>query len=77
MSNDPWLYVDDVYHGACIEVTETGTEAAAATVVVIKTRSAPGTFEMTLNRPFVVIVLHRPSGIPLFVGKVEAPAFYF
>ena len=74
MNNDPWLYVDDVLHGACMEMTEEGTEAAAATVVVMKTRSArPQTLEFFLHRPFVLIVLHRPSGIPLFIAKVQSP----
>jgi serine protease inhibitor len=39
MSFDPQLYVEDIYHGACMYVNEEGTEAAAATVVVVNTRS--------------------------------------
>ena len=78
MSVDPDLYVEDVHHSACMEVTEEGTEASAATVVEIRTRTArPRVYSLTFDRPFVVIVLHRPTGIPLFIGRVENPDFSF
>ncbi|KAL7542582.1 hypothetical protein ACHAXR_011911 [Thalassiosira sp. AJA248-18] len=77
MSSDRGLYVEDVHHGACMEVSEKGTEAAASTVVVIKTRSAPRVYGLTFNRPFVIVVFHRPTGIPLFIGRVEDPVFSF
>ena len=72
MSVDPLLYVDDVQHGACMEVSEEGTEAAASTVVVMMTRSRPrGVLELFFNRPFLVNIIHRPTGISIFMGKVE------
>jgi serpin B len=77
MSYDRDLYVEDVHHGACMEVNEEGTEAAAATVVVVKTRSKPRVIpvELTFDRPFVVVIFQRSSGIPLFMGRVEEPDF--
>eukprot|EP01083_Nonionella_stella_P144387 450734_1 len=70
-------FVSNVYHGALMEVSEEGTEAAAATVVVFKRKSIPRTFVLTFDRPFVVVVLHQPTGIPLFMGRVEQPDFFF
>eukprot|EP00804_Cyclotella_cryptica_P021675 CCRYP_018277-RA/>CCRYP_018277-RA protein AED:0.32 eAED:0.35 QI:0/0/0/1/0/0/3/0/664 len=77
MSYDKGLYVDDVHHGACMEVNEEGTEAAAATVVVVNTRSRPreDRVDLTFDRPFVVVIFQRSSGIPLFMGRVEDPNF--
>lgn len=71
MSDDPNVYIDDVFHGAAMEVTEEGTIATAATAAKMKTRSAPGLepVELTFNRPFVVSIIHRPSGIPVFIGR--------
>ncbi|KAL3805488.1 hypothetical protein ACHAWO_002998 [Cyclotella atomus] len=77
MSNDPNTYVDDIFHGAAMEVTEEGTVAAAATGAVMKTRSIVIPFELTFNRPFVVAIVHRSSGLPLFLGRVEKPELLF
>ncbi|KAL7474718.1 hypothetical protein ACHAW6_000680, partial [Cyclotella cf. meneghiniana] len=41
MSNDLGLTLDDVYHGASMEVTEEGTETAAASMAHMKQRSVP------------------------------------
>jgi serine protease inhibitor len=77
MSFDPLLYVDDIYHGACMDVNEEGTVAAAATVVVVNTRSQPRVtpFQLTFDRPFVVTIFHRTSGVPLFIARVMKPDF--
>ena len=77
MSYDRGLYVEDVHHGACMEVNEEGTEAAAATVVVFGRSSRPreDPVVLTFDRPFVVVIFQRSSGIPLFMGRVEDPDF--
>jgi serine protease inhibitor len=75
MTFDPYLYIKDVYHGACMEVTEEGTEAAAATVVIMLTRAMPRQFRLTFDRPFIVVVLHHRTGMPLFIGKIANPDF--
>jgi serpin B len=77
MTNDPRTFVDDIFHGAAMEVTEEGTVAAAATGVMMATRSLVIPLELTFNRPFVVAVVHRPSGLPLFLGRVEKPELMF
>ena len=76
MSTSLDLTVDDVLHGAVMEVTEVGTEAAAVTVIPMRTRSArqpPPPPQMILDRPFLVAIIHRTTGTPIFMGRVEEP----
>eukprot|EP00581_Thalassiosira_minuscula_P017698 CAMPEP_0183719186 /NCGR_PEP_ID=MMETSP0737-20130205/12242_1 /TAXON_ID=385413 /ORGANISM="Thalassiosira miniscula, Strain CCMP1093" /LENGTH=446 /DNA_ID=CAMNT_0025948897 /DNA_START=54 /DNA_END=1394 /DNA_ORIENTATION=+ len=78
MSNDSTLTVDDVLHGAVIEVTEQGTEGSGTTVVPMNRRSRPRPPpEMTFDHPFVVAVIHRETGTPVFIGRVEEPDLVF
>lgn len=71
------LFISRVLHKAFIEVNEKGTEAAAATAVVMAVTAAPAR-EIPFNpqfiadHPFLFLIKHRPSGLTLFVGKVES-----
>jgi len=76
MSTSLDLTVEDVLHGAVMEVTEVGTEAAAVTVVPIRTRSArqpPPPPQMIFDHAFLVAIIHRTTGTPIFMGRVEEP----
>ena len=76
MSADPRLRLSQVLHRAVIEVTEEGTEAAAATAAVMMTRSVqmrPPRF--VADRPFVLAIEDGQSGAPLFLGLVVSPHF--
>ncbi len=74
MTDDEPLWIDDVHHQATITVDEDGTEAAAATAVVMNTSSAAvDTHELVLDRPFLFVVHDVESGAPLFVGRVSDP----
>ena len=64
------LSIDDVYHKAFIAVDEAGTEAAAATAVVMK-RSLPP--ELRIDRPFIYLIRDTATGSILFVGQVLDP----
>jgi len=76
MSDDPMLYIDDVLHKAVMEVTEEGTEAAAATTAIMMTRSiSPPPLRVTFNRPFIMIVLHTETMTPLFMSRIDKPDF--
>lgn len=66
------LYVSDARHRAVIEVNEAGTEASAATAVVITTRSimpTPEPLRVTFDRPFLYWIYDQPTGVVLFVGR--------
>lgn len=58
-----------------IKVDESGTEASAATGIGISRTSAsvsrPATFHA--NKPFAFAIVHRRTGLPIFLGAVTAP----
>ncbi|MCD4706239.1 MAG: serpin family protein [Candidatus Sabulitectum sp.] len=69
------LYISEVLHKAFVKVDEEGTEAAAATAVVMNLLCMPETpLEMTINRPFVFIILDRTTGSIIFIGRVMDPS---
>ncbi|MFW6385002.1 MAG: serpin family protein, partial [Halodesulfurarchaeum sp.] len=64
------LWIDEVYHQAFVSVDEEGTEAAAATAVIME-ESAPATsFDLTFDRPFLFCIRDRPTDAVLFLGRV-------
>mmetsp|Transcript_19276 Transcript_19276/g.37486 ORF Transcript_19276/g.37486 Transcript_19276/m.37486 type:complete len:379 (-) Transcript_19276:304-1440(-) len=74
MSDDPDVHIDDVLHKAVIEVNEEGTVAAAATAAVMVTRSLPPPpIELSFDRPFLMLVVHAKTGMPVFVGRFIKP----
>ncbi|MCJ7738330.1 MAG: serpin family protein [Anaerolineae bacterium] len=76
MTGDRALSISDVLHKAFVLVDESGTEAAAATAVVMKELEiAPGEpVEMTLDRPFVFFIRDIETGSILFLGRVVDPS---
>lgn len=69
------LYITDVFHKAFVAVDEAGTEAAAATAVIIGIESAPVIdVELTVDRPFVFLIRDIETGSILFLGRVLNPA---
>ncbi|MBN2678573.1 MAG: serpin family protein [Anaerolineaceae bacterium] len=75
MDGERDLYIGDVLHKAFVAVDEAGTEAAAATVVIMKlTAMLPGdAIEFRVDRPFLFVIRDIPSGAILFVGRVMNP----
>jgi serpin B len=67
------LYISDAIHKAFVAVDEKGTEAAAATVVVMMTSLMPEGIELTIDRPFFFFIRDVPSGTILFLGRVVDP----
>ena len=66
------IWVDDVIHQAIIKVNEKGTEAAAATAIIIVTALVPVTV-IEINKPFIFIIRDRDTGVILFIGHVVDP----
>lgn len=80
-SQDPAqsLYIGKVLHQALVEVTEKGTEAAAATAVITvpppgpRPEMVPFTPVFRADRPFALVIRDRKSGSILFMGRVLNP----
>jgi serpin B len=70
------LLITDVFHKAFVSVDEEGTEAAAATAVVVGIESMPPVTdaELTLDRPFVYLIRDTETGAVLFLGRVVDPS---
>jgi serpin B len=59
-------------HKGFVEVNEEGTEAAAATGVVVGETSAPPAF--VADHPFLFLIRDNVTGSVLFVGRIVNPA---
>jgi serpin B len=69
------LYISAVIHKAFVAVDEKGTEAAAATAVIMEAASARmSDVTLTIDRPFIFLIRDIPTGQILFVGRVLNPA---
>ncbi|MBN1824939.1 MAG: serpin family protein [Candidatus Eisenbacteria bacterium] len=67
------IWIDEAYHKTFIAVDEKGTEAAAATAVVLVERGgAENVF--TADHPFLFLIRDRETGLILFCGRVIDPA---
>ena len=74
MTGNKDLFISDVIHKAFVSVDEAGTEAAAATAVIIELTAIPETpVEVTLDRPFIFLIRDIETGAILFVGRVMNP----
>jgi len=68
------LFVSDVVHKAFVAVDENGTEAAAATGVIIGTTSVdPDPVIFLVDRPFIFVIRDRETGTILFMGRILNP----
>ena len=68
------LFVTAVLHKAYVDVNEEGTEAAAATGVIVGTTSVPlQPAVFRADHPFLFFIRHRPTGTVLFMGRVAEP----
>jgi serpin B len=74
MTGNRALLISDVIHKAFVSVDEAGTEAAAATAVVMRESSSPiQQANVTVDRPFIFLIRDIKTGAVLFVGCVVDP----
>ena len=75
MTGNTDLFIKDVVHKAFVSVDEKGTEAAAASAVIMELKAAPGApVEMTVDLPFIFLIRDIQTGTVLFMGRVHNPA---
>ena len=74
MTGTKELFISAVVHKAFVDVNEEGTEAAAATAVVMQLQSySDPPPEFRADHPFLFLIRHNPSGSILFLGRVINP----
>lgn len=76
MTGAPDLIIAAVLHQAFVAVDEAGTEAAAATAVVMRLRGAlmeDPPLPVTVDRPFLFLIRDRQTGTIVFLGRVLDP----
>ncbi|ELZ78065.1 serine protease inhibitor family protein [Haloferax larsenii JCM 13917] len=67
---DGGLHIDEVFHKSFVSVDEEGTEAAAATGVLVEDSLPPSWGELRFDRPFLFAIRDRPTDAVLFLGRV-------
>ena len=73
MDGTKYLFISKVLHKAFVEVNEEGTEAAAATAILMEFGLAPGEIDPTTfiaDHPFIFLIQYKETGSILFIGKV-------
>lgn len=75
MTTDEQLYISAVLHQAFVAVDEHGTEAAAATAVVMSESGGTTASPVVLNtdRAFLFVIHDIETATPLFIGRVDDP----
>jgi serpin B len=72
------LFISDVLHKAFVEVNEEGTEAAAATAIIMELTATPGEeperIVFDCDHPFLYMIQHQETGTILFMGVMENPS---
>ncbi|MFC2045021.1 serpin family protein [Chloroflexota bacterium] len=75
MAGNRDLFIGEVIHKAFVSVDEAGTEAAAATAVIMKLTAMPEEpVSVTVDRPFIFLIRDIETGSILFIGRVMNPA---
>ena len=68
------LLIQDIFHKSFADIDENGTEAAAATGVLVGTTSIPVTPTVfRVDRPFLFFILDKKTGTIVFLGRLLSP----
>ncbi len=69
------IFIGKVLHKTVIDLNEDGTRAAAVTAVIMTDECAPmppeNTYYVTLDRPFIYMIVDRQNSLPVFMGTVQ------
>ena len=76
--SDDYLYISEVIHKTWLSLDENGTEADAATAVMMRPGAIlrpnpPPPIEVRVDHPFLFAIQHVPSGTCLFLGRLVDP----
>jgi serpin B len=75
ITTDERLFIGDVVHQANIDVNEKGTDATAATAVLMVASAAPAqTVTLKVNKPFFFVFRDTKTGAILFLGRIVDPS---
>ena len=69
------IFISSIVHKTFIEVNREGTKVSAVTVVHEETYSAPPS--ISLDRPFVYMIVDTETMTPLFIGTVNSIDYQF
>uniref|UniRef100_A0A8C3FU40 Serpin B10 n=1 Tax=Chrysemys picta bellii TaxID=8478 RepID=A0A8C3FU40_CHRPI len=73
MSEHNDLFLSQVFHKSFVEVNEEGTEAAAASAVVVVVRSSLNHVRFKADHPFLFFIRHNKTNSILFFGRFCSP----
>ena len=68
------LFIGKALHQSFVEVNEEGTEAAAATAIIMELTAMPDEKFFIADHPFIFLIQHEETGAILFMGKVTDPS---
>jgi len=68
------LFISKVLHKAFVEVNEEGTEAAAATAIIMELTAVMDPTTFVADHPFIFLIQQKETGAILFTGKVTDPS---
>ena len=71
-SNEGNVFIGRVTQKSRIDVTEKGTKAASATLVDVMDSAARDEKRVTLDRPFIYMIVDAATDIPVFIGAVNS-----
>jgi serpin B len=68
------MYLSQAIHKTYIDVTEKGTQAAAATAVGGAGALPPAILDIQVNHPFLYFIVEKQTGAILFMGTMNNPS---
>jgi len=69
----PGVAISEAFHKAYVKVNEKGTEAAAATAVIMVKANGGKKYTFRADHPFIFVICDNGTGAILFIGRVEDP----